>query len=243
MPAETLNCPMCGAAASSDSPHCEHCGARLATVACPSCFGLMFIGAQFCSHCGAKASRTTVADAAIEICPRCRSQMEAVVIGATHLEECPKCEGIWASADAIRQICQDQEQQAAVLGMPFAPPTGTMRPEKEIHYLPCPICHNLMNRVNFDHCSGVIVNVCSQHGTWFDKDALRHVVEFIRAGGLEKERRREREELEEVENRTRSQQATNAWYSQDLPMQWSREGTHLGVSLLASLADGFLRKW
>jgi len=47
MCAETLNCPMCGAAAPSDATSCEHCGARLATGACPSCFGMMFVGEKF----------------------------------------------------------------------------------------------------------------------------------------------------------------------------------------------------
>ena len=54
-----------------------------------------------------------------------------------------------------------------------------------------------MNRVNFAHCSHVIVDVCKAHGTWFDKDKLRRVVEFIRAGGFEEARAREIEELEE----------------------------------------------
>src|SRR5881628_74928 len=57
MEAATLNCPMCGAAASSEATRCEHCGARLATVACPSCFGMIFVGSKFCPHCGAAAQR------------------------------------------------------------------------------------------------------------------------------------------------------------------------------------------
>jgi predicted amidophosphoribosyltransferase len=44
MNAETLNCPMCGAATSTDEPLCNYCGSRLATIACASCFGMMFIG-------------------------------------------------------------------------------------------------------------------------------------------------------------------------------------------------------
>jgi hypothetical protein len=44
----------------------------------------------------------------------------------------------------------------------------------------------------------VIVDVCKTHGTWFDADELRRVVEFVQHGGMEKlkklqgeERRRE----------------------------------------------------
>src|SRR5436190_19605693 len=87
MAAETLNCPMCGASARTDAANCEHCGARLATVACPSCFGMMFLGSKFCSHCGAGAARLEVDPATIQNCPRCRIDMNAVTLGKTNLRE------------------------------------------------------------------------------------------------------------------------------------------------------------
>jgi Zn-finger nucleic acid-binding protein len=240
MPAETLNCPMCGAAASSDSPRCEHCGARLATVACPSCFGMMFVGAKFCSHCGAKADRTEVASGPHEFCPRCKVEMEAVLIGKTHLEECPQCEGIWADADSVRQICADQEQQAAVLGVPTSHAAQSVAIEQHIHYIPCPVCKDLMNRVNFAHCSGVIVNVCNRHGTWFDKDELQRIVEFIRAGGLEKERTQQIAELEEQERRTRATSAASALSPLNSPMEWGSGDRHLGISAVANIIQTML---
>jgi Zn-finger nucleic acid-binding protein len=197
MPAETMNCPMCGAAASPTAVLCEHCGARLATVACPSCFGMMFVGEKFCSHCGAKADRTELPDAKPQLCPRCRVNMNAVIVGGNNLRECPHCEGIWADTDTLHRICEDKEKQAAVLGM--AAPLAALAPmelETQIHYVPCPVCAKLMNRVNFAHCSHVVVNVCSQHGTWFDRDELRRIVEFIQAGGLMNARAQEIADLE-----------------------------------------------
>jgi Zn-finger nucleic acid-binding protein len=116
MSAETLNCPMCGASASSEATKCGHCGARLAAVACPSCFGMIFLGAKFCSHCGGKVNRTEVPTDKVATCPRCKSNLEAVVIGKNNLRECSKCEGIWADADSLSQICADREQQAARFG-------------------------------------------------------------------------------------------------------------------------------
>jgi Zn-finger nucleic acid-binding protein len=239
MAAETLNCPMCGAAASSDSPKCEHCGARLATVACPSCFGMMFVGAKFCSHCGAKADRTEVGAATHEVCPRCQVEMEAVLIGKTHLEECPQCEGIWADADSLQQICADREQQAAVLGMATTTPAPDAdNIEEHIHYIPCPICKNLMNRVNFARCSQVIVNVCSQHGTWFDKDQLRRIIEFIRAGGIEKERAREIEDLEARKRQISTPPIADVWTAINPPPSWN-DDRHLGISAVADLISMF----
>ena len=201
----------------------------------------MFVGAKFCSHCGAKADRTEVAAGTHEICPRCRVEMEAVLIGKTHLEECPHCEGVWADADSLQQICADREQQSAVLGMATATPApeaGNI--ETNIHYIPCPVCKNLMNRVNFAHCSQVIVNVCSQHGTWFDKDQLRRIVEFIRAGGIEKERAREIEDLEQRKRQIQTPTVADVWAASNPPMTWNEGDRHLGISVVASLISAFL---
>src|SRR5262245_42897135 len=95
MEAATLNCPMCGASASTEATRCQHCGARLATVSCPSCFGLMFLGAKFCSHCGAKAESVAAPVTTPLLCPRCRVRMEATTLGQTDLRVCPRCDGVW----------------------------------------------------------------------------------------------------------------------------------------------------
>ena len=188
---------MCGAAAATDATLCEHCGARLATVACPACFGMMFLGQKFCPHCGAKADRTDASEPGIaRPCPRCQTNLEAVKIGLSDVQECPHCEGIWLDAETLRQICADQEKQAAVLGLPSPPISNEcVNVESQVRYLHCPVCAEIMNRVNFAGYSTVIVDVCREHGTWFDRDELRRIVEFIRAGGLDKARQREIENL------------------------------------------------
>lgn len=203
---ETMNCPACGAPVASDATQCEHCGARLQTVACPSCFGMVFAGAKFCSHCGAAIARTEVAPETKELCPHCKVNMEAVVIGKENLRECPKCEGIWVDTASLQRICEDREEQAAVLGTAGPVPDGDVNLEEQIHYLPCPVCGGFMNRVNFAHCSHVVVNVCRAHGTWFDKDQLRKIVEFIRAGGMDKARQVEIAELEQKRRQLSSAQ-------------------------------------
>jgi Zn-finger nucleic acid-binding protein len=198
MPAtpETMNCPSCGAPVPSDATSCTHCGSRLAVVACPSCFGMVFAGAKFCSHCGAAIAREEIPTAVKELCPRCQLGMDTVVVGTTNLRECPKCEGIWADAASLQKICADREQQAAVLGTATSVPVNTVALEN-VRYIPCPVCRKLMNRVMFARCSGVVVDVCKAHGTWFDKDELRRIVEFIRAGGFDVARADEMEQLEQ----------------------------------------------
>jgi Zn-finger nucleic acid-binding protein len=203
---------------------------------------MIFQGAKFCSHCGAKVERTELAAATNEFCPRCKVELQSVLIGRTHLDECPKCEGLWADADSLRQICTDTEQQAAVLGMPASQEAQSVGIEEHIHYIPCPVCKGLMNRVNFAHCSNVIVNVCGRHGTWFDKDELRRVVEFIRGGGIEKERQQQVEDLREQQIRTASVTAGGAWSIGDAPDGWTRDLQHAGILAVASIFERYLRK-
>lgn len=210
MDAVTLNCPMCGAPQTSDATRCDHCGSRLATVACPSCFGLIFQGARFCSHCGARIEQPQDAGATSRECPRCRIPLESVAVGGANLLECTKCEGLWVDAETFEQICADREKQAAVLGMPGSQPHPETIELEAVRYIPCPVCKKLMNRVNFAHCSHVVVNVCAQHGTWFDKDELRKIIEFIRAGGLELERQREMEDIQHERSMARVDRAAAA---------------------------------
>jgi hypothetical protein len=59
--------------------------------------------------------------------------------------------------------------------------------EPSFRYLSCPQCGRTMNRQNFMKRSGVIVDVCLHHGTWFDSDEARRAGEFVAAGGKEPE--------------------------------------------------------
>lgn len=159
--------------------------------------------------------------------------MEAVTVGSTALRECPKCEGLWVDAATLEHICAERERQAEVLGMTQpaqGPAIGFI--EAKVRYLPCPECRKLMNRVNFAKFSNVIVDVCKSHGTWFDRDELRRVVEFIRSGGLDTARHREIEELEARRQQIESAETAGAW---DAPMpEREVEATHQdGITLIA----------
>ena len=202
MEAATLNCPMCGAPSASDATQCAHCHARLATVACPSCFGMIFLGAKFCGHCGGKVARADGADSAPKPCPHCLGTLNAVALGGTHVHECPKCEGLWVDVETFNTICADREKQAAVIAQTHAPVAVVADFNlADVRYVPCSVCAKLMNRVNFAHASGVILDICKPHGVWCDRDELRRIVEFIRDGGLDASRERDRAMWEEEKRR------------------------------------------
>ena len=168
----------------------------------------MFIGSKHCPRCGATAAVPKTADSEKRKCPRCHSEMSSVTIGSTAVRECEQCLGLWLDVSSFEKICSDREQQSAVLGGASPAPTSAVRESGTLHYVPCPECSQLMNRINFARCSGVIVDVCKGHGTWFDRDELSRIVEFIRGGGLETSRAREEVQIEEDRQRLRQEQLT-----------------------------------
>jgi Zn-finger nucleic acid-binding protein len=201
---------MCGAATATDAPLCQYCGSRLATVACASCFGMMFIGSKHCPRCGAAAANRADGQLALRKCPRCKVDMQSVTIGSTSVRECGECLGLWLDVPSFEKICADREEQAAVLGTASpSPQHPVISSAARISYAPCPECAQLMNRINFARCSGVIVDICKGHGTWFDRDELSRIVEFIRGGGLEAARAKEKAELEEERRLLRQEQLAN----------------------------------
>ena len=212
MEAKTLNCPNCGAAISSDSPQCKYCESKLATVACPSCFAMMFIGSKHCPHCGAAAAQATAAELSVLKCPRCKTEMSSITLGAMAMRECERCIGLWVEVAAFEKICADREQQSAVLGAALPAPARQSPgiDAEKIRYVPCPQCSHLMNRINFARCSGVIVDVCKGHGTWFDRDELSGIIQFIRGGGFEVSRQKEKAEIEFERQQLRAEQLAAA---------------------------------
>ena len=201
MNAQTLHCSSCGAAVSSDKPNCAHCGARLACISCPACFGMMFQSSKFCPHCGGPSAQWDGEDSQRQ-CPACFTSMLKGNLRGIPLHECGKCYGLWLDTATFERICRDAEQQAAVIGA--GPSMGAAVPLGPVRYVRCPQCRELMHRMNFAHCSGVIVDVCRAHGTWFDANELHRIVQFIRDGGLDRSRAKEKAELVEAQRRLRA---------------------------------------
>lgn len=210
MTVEALNCSNCGAGVASDSSVCRFCRTRLKIVACTSCFGLMFVGAKFCDHCGAIAAPVDVSlDDKAGDCPRCRAGLERLNIDATQIRACTRCDGLWMDAGAFETVCADRERQASVITY-FERRTLRGDTLTKVNYVPCPDCGRLMNRNNFARASGVIVDICKQHGVWFDADELPSIIEFIRKGGMEITRQRQINELKDERDRLRNERLFHA---------------------------------
>ena len=203
--AATLNCPECGAVCPPDRDRCAYCKAVLAIIACPRCFGMLFRGSKHCVHCGAEVdvpARAMPDGTATPLaCPRCTGggkteNLIANLVGGTLLDECAACGGVWLNRAALEQVLAERDRPDILhaAGARFTTASAPIAQEQVV-YLPCPECGTRMRRHNFGRKSGVIVDTCKDHGTWFDRDELRRVIEFVQSGGLEAARQAEVEEL------------------------------------------------
>ena len=155
----------------------------------------MFKGSRFCARCGAEAVRELVDDEKPLHCPRCRETMQGMQLGAIHVSECAECGGLWLDPATLQTLCDDRERHADVIATLSAHAAVRSVISDTVRYVPCPQCGKLMNRTNFAHISGVILDVCRHHGVWLDRGELEHIIQFVESGGLVVQREREREQL------------------------------------------------
>jgi Zn-finger nucleic acid-binding protein len=170
----------------------------------------MFVGSRFCARCGAAATRATVEDAPPLNCPRCSEALQALRLGATTVQECAACGGLWVDPDSLQKLCDTREDHAGVASsLEARVPRNPAAPDT-VRYIPCPRCAKLMNRVNFAHTSGVILDVCKTHGVWLDRGELQRVVGFVEHGGMAASREHEREQLANERRRLDAAKAGSA---------------------------------
>lgn len=170
--------------------------------------------------------------------------MSAITIGQTAMRECERCGGLWIEIAAFAEICADREQQSAVLGGALPAPARRLpasADSEKISYAPCPQCGQLMNRINFARCSGVILDVCRGHGTWFDRDELSGIVEFIRSGGLDVARQKEKQAIEFERQQLRTEQMIAANRESGSVLSYSDEERLGGISAAGSLLKFLLK--
>jgi len=169
--------------------------------------------------------------------------MEARLVGDTLMDECPDCHGIWLDAAAVDRLVRERRQVSteAVLGM-GGPQAGSVSlqvaPPGRV-YVKCPECATIMNRTNFAKRSGIIIDTCRGHGTWFDADELPRVVEFVMNGGIESAQERANDaakaDLRKARAKSMRMKAQSSAITMDVGNHHSRISSANGFAGLLSL--------
>jgi Zn-finger nucleic acid-binding protein len=185
--ASALSCPHCGGGVGPDDTRCAYCATELLAKACARCMQRVFAGYKHCPLCGAELALAASGDVLADMpCPRCEHPLRARLVGDVVIDECERCLGVFLDTVAVQRVIEDRAhvRAEALLGaVPKAEVHATLRPGEKM-YLKCPTCHTIMNRTQFAHGAGIIVDVCKGHGTFFDSGELPAVIEYVAQGGL-----------------------------------------------------------
>ena len=150
--------------------NCEYCGKDIN------------IHMKVCPFCGGEV-HDILEKELVPLCPRCHVSFEPQTRGGENYSLCPRCGGIWLDSDEFHQATKEsdvykyEDTHKRYFHGPMIDP---------VEYLPCVRCGKLMNRKNFAHISGIIIEECSSHGVWLDAGKLEKIRLFIVDGGLER---------------------------------------------------------
>lgn len=164
----TILCPYCGTACAGNARACPTCEVSFDGARCRGCRTLRPPFETWCGRCGLKDA-TPLAGG----CPRCNVELDPLR-DSPGLRACIRCGGLFAShitlAEHVARAESGTVARIDVVGDAAIEPTA---------YARCPDCSDFMGRVGFARASGVIVDVCAAHGTWFDRNELTQGLRFL----------------------------------------------------------------
>jgi Zn-finger nucleic acid-binding protein len=122
------------------------------------------------------------------MCPNCAKNMQTIKLDlkeAIHIERCNSCFGLFFDPGEIESLLESSVSNVFNINLEHIDNINQDRfqSKKKVKYVKCPVCKNFMNRVNFAHRSGVIIDQCMAHGIWLDSGEITHLMEWKKAGG------------------------------------------------------------
>ena len=120
-------------------------------------------------------------------CPRCNEYLEEQSWEGTATLSCPNCRGTFFPGNALETVLDklratvDPVDADTVL-REFKDRFTRQLPNA-VRYKGCPVCAEVMIRRAYGTVSGVIIDLCSDHGSWVDESQFAALADFICRGG------------------------------------------------------------
>ena len=161
-------CKHCSAPLPSKSIICEYCGVR----------NDIELKKKHANIKLPKSQRT---------CPDCMIYLDSVDIGKNTrfiVEQCERCYGLFFDSYELGNLIEQSVSQSyfvdhhklhSLLQHPLH--------KDKIIYRKCPVCSKIMHRKNYLGRSGVVTDVCVEHGIWLDAGELKQIQEWTALGG------------------------------------------------------------
>lgn len=162
---------------------------------CNSCSAPLPANTNRCRYCGirndvdlhGKHSYSLHAQQSDRLCPSCGDPLQTIDLklnGTFLIERCEQCFGLFFDPGEIEILLESSVSNVFAINTQLLRNINKERYQhKQIKYVKCPVCQVLMNRVNFGHRSGVIIDQCKKHGIWLESGEITHLMEWKKAGG------------------------------------------------------------
>lgn len=205
-----LHCSDCGGRLASEAATCDWCEAETHPTEhdrrgpCPQCFAPLFEGARFCGECGVKIAPEAVLRAIVDRgCPRCEEPLHLLEDEHSAFHQCVVCDGVWLSKETYESFLErsaNTAEKIVVSRRVAARFSSRRRSADPDPHGRCPVCQRFMMR-RFFAGSGIALDQCPEHGTWFDKGELEDAGRFVVSGGLLRLKRGRSSRLRRVRHR------------------------------------------
>lgn len=184
-------CKHCSAPLPSKSIICEYCGVRNDIELHKTNIGVKL----------PKSKRN---------CPDCMIFLDSIDIGKNSrfiVEKCERCFGLFFDNHELEKLLEesvsnsywiDHHKLHSLLQHPLH--------RDRIVYRKCPECSNIMQRKNYLNRSGVIMDVCANHGIWMDAGEFKQIQEWTALGGKTKALKAEDKKQKEKQKKRQNTQ-------------------------------------
>lgn len=163
---------------------------------CHACSAPLRLNTPTCRYCGVRNDLAAVLSQPSQAgggevgqCPDCCEELTAVSYtseAAWPMQRCESCYGLFLPANTLQEVLNGSSAtDKTELGLIDQVNRERYQSAQTVRYRPCPICEKFMRRTAYGRRSGVIVDICAQHGVWLDNGELMHLLEWAMAGGVE----------------------------------------------------------
>ena len=122
-------------------------------------------------------------------CPKCHGNLIAELSGSVEVGVCSEGCGTWVDIHQEKAFWDLKPEVFTVDEMlQFRKNYEGLGPQGPLRYINCPVCKQLMNRKVWGSYSGVFIDRCQAHETWYGKEEVEKIREYIQKGGVEFEK-------------------------------------------------------
>jgi len=135
-------------------------------------------------------NRESITSPSKHICPLCHIGLENISNKTLSLEYCSKCDGVLIEEEEFEKLIEykiNPNNQINPHYLRFIQDHPRDK-RKKSQFQNCPVCHELMSVINYKKSSGVLLDICEEHGIWLDGGELRQIIDWYGVGGDKKNR-------------------------------------------------------